>query len=257
MFKTNLAFSLLVVAFAKSGAQNSLLGSAQEHNLALTPCENDVECSHLQNATCKNKFCECLGTKFCADKIATVVNKIGEKCTDDGECNIGYSECQRGGCACSTGRVAPEDGRRCLTASKLNESCEDSVQCRSTDPRSECQNNECVCQQQMHEYDGVCYKNVGLGEHCNATGDCSLVQFSKCLVHCRCKNGYLRSDSGDKCLPVGKKISDPCSEDIQCSAELGAAICKDGHCGCMDSYQFQWKSNKCVRDKRFHVEFSH
>jgi len=233
-------------------AYDLLVTSSNDQGVGLdfTPCSNDDDCKGFLHGVCNYPFCECNGTKFCEDKVLTIVTKIGETCKLDAECNIEHSMCKDNKCACQEHRVGSSDRKKCLTvADALGSTCEDSIQCYTKVPHSGCQNDRCVCQQQMHEYKGACYRDVALGGKCQGIGECSTTIFSNCTQEiCTCKHGYVPNKANNRCLEIQRKISGPCYEDLQCSTVLGKAICKESYCQCAELYQFKAAKGTCVRD---------
>ncbi|KAG5892835.1 hypothetical protein JTB14_032429 [Gonioctena quinquepunctata] len=200
----------------------------------IVPCEENEDCAHLENAECKNITCFCNGSRLCSEKSVAVVTKIGEDCQEDSNCNMDFSVCDKHDkCSCIEGFVKSTDGKRCLLISEgVGGSCEDSVQCYTKTQHTGCQNNKCVCQQQMHEYNRSCYRNVELGQHCQNNAECSTTEFSKCIESkCSCLAGYVASTKGSRCLSVADGENFPCVDTAQCTETLG-----------------QEYTNKCVRD---------
>ncbi|XP_023026079.2 uncharacterized protein isoform X1 [Leptinotarsa decemlineata] len=218
---------------------------------SIVPCYDDEECEHLENATCIDYICNCNGTNLCTEKSITVVTRIGANCSRNSDCNIEFSRCGNNVCACKELYVASPDQKRCLEVSSgLGASCEDSVQCYDRVPHSGCQNNKCVCQQQMHKYQGLCYRNVELGQNCGSDAECSATHFSKCINStCSCIDGFVASTRGSRCLPVVDGEHAPCVDNVQCTATMGeSSECADAFCQCKDLYQVKNSTKKCVRD---------
>lgn len=88
--------------------------------LVFTPCEGDEDCAHLEGGSCIDRLCVCNGTRFCTDKILTIVTKIGEACKVNEECNIDNSECVNKKCTCLPGYVASHSGKTCLMGESFN-----------------------------------------------------------------------------------------------------------------------------------------
>ncbi|KAK9887580.1 hypothetical protein WA026_023388 [Henosepilachna vigintioctopunctata] len=128
----------------------------------LFPCLENSDCERV-NGTCENLFCKCNNSYNCKAAIPILVNKLGESCETIKECNIEYSVCDENKkCSCINEYIHSSNERKCLkTASGLGGDCEESAQCYNKTPLTVCQENKCVCQQHMHEYNRSCYKNVG------------------------------------------------------------------------------------------------
>ncbi|XP_076253327.1 uncharacterized protein LOC143191805 isoform X3 [Rhynchophorus ferrugineus] len=241
---------LVFRVLAASGDELLLRSTHRLKAIEITSCETDIDCEDIENGTCENFMCSCGNTRNCVNKNKVMVTKIGENCTTVDDCNIEGSLCINGKCACHKGNVASQDQRTCLKiATGLGSTCKDRVQCQAAVSHSTCQNDKCDCEEQMHQYNGSCYRNVGLGKDCEQQGECSAVTFAECVAGvCVCRDGYVRSLKSEKCLAIAAKIDAPCYEDVQCSTRFGKAICKTGHCQCEELYNFKQSRNVCVRD---------
>ncbi|XP_050313433.1 prion-like-(Q/N-rich) domain-bearing protein 25 [Anthonomus grandis grandis] len=218
----------------------------------ISPCITDSDCSDIKNAKCVSFVCACDNNQTCAEPIveSKIVTKLDGICTTSADCNIEYSECKEGMCKCKSGKIGSEDQRRCLTISTgLGSSCQEAVQCYTKVPLSHCQVDKCTCQENTHDYNGKCYKNVELDGTCAHIGECSVTTFARCIENkCTCEDGYIPNNSSTKCLEIAKKPNDICYEDIQCKKNLGRAVCKQGFCQCEELFQFKKSKGICVRD---------
>ncbi|XP_019880581.2 prion-like-(Q/N-rich) domain-bearing protein 25 [Aethina tumida] len=227
---------------------NLILTKQQSLELTLIPCKNNEDCRDV-GGVCVNEFCKCGDQPFCSEQTTILVNKIGESCTDNRECNVEHSQCTEGKCECMKDMVPTPNQKTCLKMSTgLGGECEDSVQCSAKTPSSHCQENKCVCQQHMHGHNGSCYKTVDLGQRCAETNECIKTEHSRCVeAKCTCEEEYVAGAA--KCLIKAKGIDSPCSEDVQCVITLGSGSqCFNGYCRCKELFQVKNSTGKCVQD---------
>ncbi|XP_056641998.1 prion-like-(Q/N-rich) domain-bearing protein 25 [Diorhabda sublineata] len=219
--------------------------------MGIMPCATDDDCSIFQNSTCEKPTCVCNGRKLCQIQINKIVTKIGETCETSNDCNIDAAECRQYRCECKDGYVQSTDSKKCLIVSEgINSGCEDSSQCYHKVPDSVCRNNKCICEGK-HEFQGLCYKSVGLGEACESDPECSIIQFSKCLDSvCSCDAGYVASKNESLCLKVVEGNNSICIDNAQCTATLGEySHCIEGECRCKELYHYKDRINKCIEDR--------
>ncbi|XP_044757282.1 prion-like-(Q/N-rich) domain-bearing protein 25 [Coccinella septempunctata] len=221
------------------------------HNYDLIPCKMDGDCTHY-NGFCLDGFCKCNNSTFSCklNQDSTLVNKIGESCQSTNECNLDSAFCGKNNtCVCEDGYLPSENKMKCLrTATRLGDDCEESAQCYSGIPSTGCHKDKCVCQPHMHEFNGSCYKNVGLGETCQLIEECSMTPHATCVkTKCQCRENYV--SNGTVCLIKANGINFTCDADLQCKAQLGeGSECSYGSCKCKEVFHFKASINQCVHD---------
>lgn len=235
-----------LVSFLEVGAVEKPPG------VGLIPCKTNTECAPYDGICDKQVgFCKCNNTFNCKlDAIRTLVNKLGETCQTTGDCNMDFSFCDdQKRCVCEEGYVVSENKMKCLaSATRLGDDCEESGQCYHEIPSSGCYQKKCVCQDHMHEYNGSCYKNVGLGETCQLIGECSMTSHATCVkTKCQCRENYV--SNGSECLLKANGLNFTCDADLQCKTQLGqGSECSNGSCKCSEVFHFKASINQCVHD---------
>ncbi|CAL8075121.1 unnamed protein product [Orchesella dallaii] len=184
------------------------------------PCQEDQQCTQnaicLINATNPNlgKVCQCdAGYVGAVNTCYAVTTAIGGFCNDDIQCKnleancIQYNETETTKtCQCTVDEIENSSKTKCLARlSKLNVTCEDSIQCQMIN------NSEC---------------------YLNATPN---------QKKCQCRqNDYVESwERPNTCVLIGNELNAKCDEDRQCIEGIGnLSECADGKCQCKRTYGY-------------------
>ncbi|XP_077259511.1 uncharacterized protein LOC143895905 [Temnothorax americanus] len=226
-------------------------------------CKTDEDCKEMGNAKCgPTGTCRCDRAHFASNTSTKCIPELGEPCDKDDDSYIENSICREGRWSCTTGTVASKDNRECLNVTReYIGNCQMDEQCYIFGPDAVCDNNRCICKENISHYvesELFCWGNTGLGETCKQDRDCYVKDFKgnlTCNGTCGCPEGTHLSK--DKITCIGPtKIGDVCEINSDC-ATIPHSTCekKKKVCTCAKNYYESHKlclpgiNAKCMDDE--------
>ncbi|XP_020293715.1 prion-like-(Q/N-rich) domain-bearing protein 25 [Pseudomyrmex gracilis] len=222
-------------------------------------CQHDEQCYVFgPDAVCGNNKCVCdeRVSHYVESELFCWRNKgVHETCESEHDCHVndlkGQLVCNNT-CDCFEGTKINGNKTICISdPAEIGEYCEEDDNCKSTS-NSVCSNNKCTCNVNDYELEGRCEK--GINANCETNENCT-VRNSVCIAEvCSCISDYVAT-AVDSCMPI-LSFGEPCSVDVQCSANVTGAICGTsepndaGNKVCTCSEEDHYSFEKC-RKKRF------
>ncbi|XP_059167427.1 multiple epidermal growth factor-like domains protein 6 isoform X1 [Physella acuta] len=245
--------------------------------------DNSLCANSVMHSMCVSFKCQCQDTYYQDDAKTCLLKGTG--CSSDSQCEKQFlhSFCDvDGACQCVIGYRKNAVGA-CAPVG-LGDRCVSQEECNVTNPHSECFFNTCVCvpgyspkhSDQLVPGQATCLPTT-LGDACTSSQDCSLtipnsycgvcdqtspdplcVDACRRLMHvsslptncslnaCLCKDGFLEM-AGNQCAP--RVLSDPCTNDSDCSVHVPNAVCVSKRCRCGGGYLQTRNNTFCPRKK--------
>ncbi|XP_076280518.1 uncharacterized protein LOC143209115 [Lasioglossum baleicum] len=213
---------------------------ANETKRDLGNCTTNADCKLIKNAECSPLGkCVCIRAYFL--QANACVAELGEPCNASHASAIEYSECKNEKWNCAVGRVASENNRNCLKATKkFKDSCLHNKQCSLFGPDSVCEDGKCVCNENSHfvESELFCWRKKGLDEQCQSDFDCYIdgMQGNLSCINsvCACPDGTHVNSNRTDCLENYVGIGSNCTGDGDCQPENSE--CQENLCACKEDY---------------------
>ncbi|XP_044010525.1 fibrillin-2-like isoform X1 [Aphidius gifuensis] len=214
-------------------------------------------------SVCSGTFCKCY-TNYKDLKDCTLKPShfrefkndgiIGRICHHDIDCNLHNRHCNTTThqCACDRGYVASKNSKTCLPVAKsMDEFCEDDKQCLATMPNTTCQEHKCTCINGFNYNKNICYKQIGINEHCTANEECSHVPRAICNDNqtCSCSSDDILSFDKTRCISTSLDSQDACLASVECKASFGDAECVDKSCKCIQNNHYAADIKRCVLNR--------
>ncbi|XP_066155526.1 uncharacterized protein [Euwallacea fornicatus] len=259
---------------------SELMVSLQKNQMrdisAMNPCKNDSDCQSLENAVCIEDYCNCNGSKVCANILELKVTKLGEQCRQSSNCHIEHSVCLNQICQCITGMVPSLNKKECLEESSgnctkfgncsqpiatdcpkgfvqnsestkcleipliLQSLCQEDAQCSEQFGNAICINStSCQCQP-SYQYNNISGKCTNLEINCREDKDCLNNEQEEDFNSFSCVMGVCKSCFEDAELCKSHAETAPCLEP-SCngsSANVESGTCNPGRCECPEERQF-------------------
>ncbi|XP_059167429.1 multiple epidermal growth factor-like domains protein 6 isoform X2 [Physella acuta] len=232
------------------------------YNLGHVCSETKNRCEYsVNNSVCFNKTCQCKDTHYPMNNSICSIKQIGGlKCESNTQCKVNNSFCEMNNtCKCKVG-YRQEGFDACVLASLYDE-CTKPEDCNTTILHSDCDHGRCRClpgyTPNITTTTSSCEMRT-LGSGCKHSFDCSsVIENSVCVqcgpntsdpqtcLTCQCKAGYIAK--GNQCAP--RVLSDPCTNDSDCSVHVPNAVCVSKRCRCGGGYLQTRNNTFCPRKK--------
>ncbi|XP_018341854.1 PREDICTED: prion-like-(Q/N-rich) domain-bearing protein 25 [Trachymyrmex septentrionalis] len=209
-------------------------------------CTTDEDCKVVKNAICDPAgTCRCDRAHFASTTDTKCIPELGELCQNDNVSYIQKSICREGRWSCSKGTVASKNNRECLdTTREYMGNCHLDEQCYIFGPDAVCNNNKCVCNENVSHYvesELFCWGNTGIGQTCKQDRDCYVKDFKSnltCNVTCGCPDGTRLSKDKMSCIG-STDLGGVCEINSDCAVPF--SICQKGICTCAKNHYESYK----------------
>ncbi|XP_069686173.1 prion-like-(Q/N-rich) domain-bearing protein 25 [Periplaneta americana] len=243
--------------------RKSAKASGRDNSQKATECVENEDCLQWggPNSVCRVRTCRCKDRYLHNEQNRChLLSKLGENCAYSFDCaSTQNAKCSSSICTCKEGFV--QDKKMCLpVVTELGKDCNISIQCNKIKLGDQvaCEDKKCQCTESAIDVQGKCLSKKGMGEICNYSKECSLVENMMCKDNnCTCKDNFLGSVDKKKCLPMVMELSGNCTVSNQCNkTNLGDQVkCQDNKCQCTESaIDVQ---GKCLSKKGMGEECSH